>query len=68
MKRMILAGLKNWVTTLFGAVPGALVALTQLLYLVDGDAATVFDGRAFMLAAAAAVAFLFAGDAPKAAK
>ena len=63
--KTLFSGLRNGLTTIFGAIPGAAVALGELFDLLDGDESTVFELKVFALAASAAVAFLFSRDANK---
>lgn len=63
MANLIVAGLRNKLTVFFGSIPGAVVAVTELLDLIDDDHATVFEPKVFLLAVATAVAFFVAKDA-----
>lgn len=62
---ILISGFRNNLTTLFGAIPGAVVAIGELLDAIDGNEKTAFEFKVFALAAATAVAFFLSRDASK---
>lgn len=59
---LLIQALRSKLTTFFGAIPGAVVALTQILNLADNDPTTLFDWKVFVMAVAMFVGFFVSKD------